>query len=540
MKKIFTLLTALFAVMAVNAQIYKINAVPENGASITDIAKVTLTFGNDETGWKDLDKKNKLTVNGEEYSMCVAASSTNPDPNKGKVPTKGAYLKFTANEDCKLAAIVYINAAKEFQVIKDTKSGQKEALIEIAEKESFTTGANGGYYPTEAYAGSLTFAVEKGNDYYIYCQGSKIGIYGFVVTDNTTGGGDDPTPGGNDYTNKEIMDVASDAIQGKIATAIENPISLSSPNFFAVSQDKNVYPMGTNDAGAVDVLAADGEAITLASYIWEHNSGNMAFKAVSTPNTDAKADERWQKKGNGALAEDGVTWTGNEAMNVEGCEPKFLYGTGPKNGNPTASYKDFYEYNKDGDPVHRVNDGPYWEPGCGWVPVKGCFYEFTPSVEGSLKVALWVNKNLNSNPLYIVNAATMTPIAQNDVEIVGFMQNNTSEKNANDEQCGTNPYILNAEYKLVPAATPEATPENRPFFGYFTFKVEAGTKYMIFSSKSQPGIFGYQFSHNGTSGISDIVVEKAKNDAIYNIAGQRVSSSAKGLVIKNGKKYFVK
>lgn len=43
---------------------------------------------------------------------------------------------------------------------------------------------------------------------------------------------------------------------------------------------------------------------------------------------------------------------------------------------------------------------------------------------------------------------------------------------------------------------------------------------------------------NGTTGISSVNAAAAKkNGKTYNMAGQEVSSSAKGIVIKNGKKY---
>lgn len=42
------------------------------------------------------------------------------------------------------------------------------------------------------------------------------------------------------------------------------------------------------------------------------------------------------------------------------------------------------------------------------------------------------------------------------------------------------------------------------------------------------------------TGINGVNAEANANDAIYNIAGQRVNASVKGLLIKNGKKYLVK
>ena len=62
-----------------------------------------------------------------------------------------------------------------------------------------------------------------------------------------------------------------------------------------------------------------------------------------------------------------------------------------------------------------------------------------------------------------------------------------------------------------------------------------GTK--NFYVKEGAGTDPYEF---GTSGISTIVVNTNANNAIYNIAGQRVNNSFKGIVVKNGSKYVVK
>lgn len=521
MKKLFTLLTLALVAMAANAQ------------------KITFEVGGSTSEWSngdfkivatDTDKKIQVDQNNTyfgtateqvkyESRMKTAAKSSAKLFLTATIPADGNLL-ISARTGSNSATDRNIIIEQGGKVILDKILLESEAVkVKMGDEDKLVYPVIS--VPVKAGEATITFPV------------GSVNFYAFELT----AGGTDPEPTPDDPVGeKEVMSVASDAVQALIAAALENPTEISSPNFFIVP-DTKIYPVGTQDDNAAAVLPADGTPISLKSYIWEYNSGNLAFRAVSTPNADAQAGEGWQKKGNGNIDETGA-WAGNEALNVAGCEPQFLYGTAPKNGNPTASYKDFYEYNNDGDPVHRVFDGPYWEPGCGWVPEKGCFYEFQPAVAGTLKVALWVNKNLNSNPLYIVNATTMTPIPQDGVKVIGFMQNNTFEKNANDEQCGTNPYILNADYKLVPAATPDATPANRPFFGYFTFAVEANTKYLIFSSKSQPGIFGYEFTF--TSGINEIVAAPQQSSYTYNLAGQRVNASTKGIVIKNGKKYINK
>jgi len=51
--------------------------------------------------------------------------------------------------------------------------------------------------------------------------------------------------------------------------------------------------------------------------------------------------------------------------------------------------------------------------------------------------------------------------------------------------------------------------------------------------------YGFEFIA-GASGVNAVTVEKAKNNIRYNLAGQRVDESYKGVVIMNGKKFVVK
>ena len=75
----------------------------------------------------------------------------------------------------------------------------------------------------------------------------------------------------------------------------------------------------------------------------------------------------------------------------------------------------------------------------------------------------------------------------------------------------------------------------------FTMKYNQNkaAKILIYSGKSGMNIYDIKFTPaNVTNGISNISAAAAKKDGkTYNMAGQEVSSSAKGIVIKNGKKY---
>ena len=73
-------------------------------------------------------------------------------------------------------------------------------------------------------------------------------------------------------------------------------------------------------------------------------------------------------------------------------------------------------------------------------------------------------------------------------------------------------------------------------------KIKVGFKY-VGSSKTAGTWEIKNFSVTGiTSGINDVTVEEEfdENAPVYNLAGQRVSKDAKGIVIQNGKKYIRK
>ena len=73
--------------------------------------------------------------------------------------------------------------------------------------------------------------------------------------------------------------------------------------------------------------------------------------------------------------------------------------------------------------------------------------------------------------------------------------------------------------------------------GTVTFSVAEGGTYYVLAAGTKMGFFGFKYEAGTSTGISSIEAA-AKNDGkTYNMAGQQVSSSFKGLVIKNGKKF---
>ncbi|NPD81972.1 hypothetical protein HPS57_08290 [Prevotella sp. PINT] len=314
-----------------------------------------------------------------------------------------------------------------------------------------------------------------------------------------------------------------DVVCDQITNSIANPTQNNNQNLIGVPESETVFPVGTwenaNTTGDFSAITG-GSTIVLNEYVWEASTANMKLKAVSTPNADAKPEEAWQNKGNG----------GNESMAIEGGVAAFTKYVAPKNGNPSIGYYDFYEKSESGGNVHRVADN-YWTPGCGKLPVKGCYYEFTPAKDGVLTMGLWANKNLNQRTFYVVDE-TAELLPYGNIKLKGFRQNNTYEKNeAGESVGGFKEFALNEDYCIDFG---EDKDTNRAFFGLLTFDVKAGKKYYVFSSKSQIGIFGFEFRGTGT-GIENVENAEAakvapkkvvKNGQImigdFNIAGQRV------------------
>ena len=362
----------------------------------------------------------------------------------------------------------------------------------------------------------------------------------------------------NAQTTPEVIDINSEDIKGKIETSIANPELLNNPLFILVTKEEKVFPAGTYVSDNYEIVTG-GTPIALKNFAWEASTENLVLKANSTLNADATDNgEAWQFK-IGAKE----NYIGTPALSVDGCDPKFYEYVMPKTGNPSAAYKDFYEYpakkdaddkdivddqgnvisDQDGEPIHRILE-PVWKPGDGDLPAKGCFYEFTAKKDGELKIAICLNKNLANNKLYIIDESTKADgykVLGNDaLTIKGFRNGNTFETESDRGTTNLVDWTLTEDY-LITTANINNGGTNRPFYGYISFKAKANVTYMAMSPKSQLGLFGVTFTPGSETGISTVKTAAESADApIYNLAGQKVDKSFKGIVIQNGKKVVMK
>lgn len=143
----------------------------------------------------------------------------------------------------------------------------------------------------------------------------------------------------------------------------------------------------------------------------------------------------------------------------------------------------------------------------------GCAYKFETVKAGSVTVAVQLNADKG---FHILDA--------NFAEVTPGSYNLPSAKDGESQK-----FTLNEKNENIIAAKSN---------GIVTFNVAAGGTYYVLAAGTRLGFFGFKYEVGTSTGISSVNAAAAKkNGKTYNMAGQEVSSSAKGIVIKNGKKY---
>lgn len=99
-----------------------------------------------------------------------------------------------------------------------------------------------------------------------------------------------------------------------------------------------------------------------------------------------------------------------------------------------------------------------------------------------------------------------------------------------------NKILLESEAVSVPMTGDKGETKDTNVFPVISVPVKQGDVAITYPVNSV-NFYGFELVKTGT-GISSVNAAAAKKDGkTYNMAGQEVSSSAKGIVIKNGKKY---
>ena len=139
----------------------------------------------------------------------------------------------------------------------------------------------------------------------------------------------------------------------------------------------------------------------------------------------------------------------------------------------------------------------------------GTVYYFEPLINGSLTVG------------FVLNGDKAFFVQESDGTNVTFTCKNAEGESINLENGG----------KVAEKLTG----------GLATFAVTAGKKYAVYCTGSKLGFYGFKFEEGTGTGIQDIKSQTIDlNAPAYDLAGQKVDKSFKGVVIQNGKKMIQK
>jgi len=155
------------------------------------------------------------------------------------------------------------------------------------------------------------------------------------------------------------------------------------------------------------------------------------------------------------------------------------------------------------------NSGNGYKPETKNLPASGTYYKVTATKNGTIVAGIVLNSD---KPFYICKATDGSNIPSTDYKM----------KNGAD----------GADVEITDDMIADK------ITGTVEFKVVANETYYFFCTGSKLGCFGVQFTAaSGTDGINSVNAEQT-NGKMFNLAGQEVKAAAKGIVIKNGKKYM--
>lgn len=284
------------------------------------------------------------------------------------------------------------------------------------------------------------------------------------------------------------------------------------------------------------VANSDPNAMSVVTFSTEnvegtHTSGPIAgYVDGETTPLEAKVDNSWggiQKK----------------ALSSDGSVAEFYYVQGK--GNPVNIDKVTWEEIVTDDVptgVYRAywNDAYYNPDGTAGLPTNGTYVTLTPKAEGQLKVAVWINKG--NRDVYVVKKSDAKALALGtDVVISGYVNGTNWDVEEESPLKGYPMYQESIATKGTEGTDAYVIGEgNQACWVYLTFTAAANETYYVFNKNTQIGFGGFEFT-SGSTGINEITttVDNA-NAPVYNLAGQRVSKDAKGILIQNGKKFIRK
>lgn len=285
-----------------------------------------------------------------------------------------------------------------------------------------------------------------------------------------------------------------------------------------VENGSSVVKFGTANVEVVAVGSAEpadkeegGQDITIGAQIDE------ALHLYELVSINSTKPIKWEKKNQGDINFSYIGGMGVPAVSMVAEE---VYTEGEATGKYRVVYTTF-------------------DPDKGGEPQSGLYYKFTTKADGALKVGIWANKGNRTTFLVDSETKQATPYL-----VEGYINGQNGED-------GKKKWLSNDEIKAIHDASGNAGNPwvigagNQPFWGNVIIDAKAGKTYWLFQGNSQIGFQQYTFypgkSKEDVTSVETIktIAEKA-NGARYNLAGQKVDSAYKGVVIQNGRKMLVK
>ncbi len=215
-------------------------------------------------------------------------------------------------------------------------------------------------------------------------------------------------------------------------------------------------------------------------------------------------------------------------------------------GEKTGKYRAAYEY--------------YQPDGSLGLPITGLYYSFKATEKGAFKVKVWVNNG--NRPTYVVNANSGSAnfakaqdlLAEGYINGQDWKQEDVDAGTIDASLVGKRKFLSVEQVKAIHDASSQASNPyiigagNQPFWGYILFDVEADEEYWVFQPSSQIGFGGFEFAPGkkkedlvtGIEKVQNLKNNTLTNAPMFNLAGQKVDKSQKGILIQNGKKFVNK
>ena len=315
----------------------------------------------------------------------------------------------------------------------------------------------------------------------------------------------------NAQTEESYSAINSGALSSEFAAVVD-----ASGVATNVSNGSSIVNFGTTNVSVVAVGSADpadkpddgGQDITPGALVDE---AKHLYELVSINSTK---DIKWEVKNQGDINFDYVAGTGTPAVSLLAEE---IW----KDELPTGTYRLFVTA---------------FDPATGGEPLSGLYYKFTTTVDGALKVGIWANKG--NRTTFLVDGETKQA---SDYLVEGYI-------NGQNDENGKKKWLSNDEIVALNTSGNKwiIGAGNQPFWGNVIIDAKAGKTYWLFQGNSQIGFQGYTFAPGKSKEDMVNSIEAVKNvqpkadGAIYNLAGQEVDKSFKGIVLKNGKKVVIK